>query len=100
VHREELVVEVWPDDVVLRPRQLQPHSDGGKPAQEEEDEDGDDVAPADHLVVDAREAPDQAGSRAPGLGEATAQLGIVERRVAQLGPRRFEHKLAHFSPSR
>jgi hypothetical protein len=100
VHREELIVEVRPDDVVLRPCELQPHGNGGKPAQEQEDEDGDDVAPADHLVVDAGQPADQTRGGAPRLGETAAQLDIVKRGVAQLDMGTVERNLAHFNPSR
>ena len=83
VHGEELVVEIRPDQVVLRLRQLQAHDDGGQAAEEQEDDGGDDVAAADDLVIDRRERTDQALFRAPCLRKPRRELGPVHLVVTQ-----------------
>ena len=100
MHGEELVVEVRPDELALRPRELQAHHRGKRAAEHKKDERGEEIAPADDLVVDGREPADQARGRAPGAGKARVELGIAERGVAQVAAVPGERGLAHFKPSR
>jgi hypothetical protein len=58
-------------------RELQAHDRRRETAEGEKDERRDDVATPDNLVVDTGEAADEAGRRAPGLGETRAQLRIA-----------------------
>jgi hypothetical protein len=99
-HGEELVVEIRPDEVALRPRELHAHHRGERAAEQKESERGEEIALADDLVVDRREPADQARGRAPGPGEAGIELGFAERGVAQVAPVPGERGLAHLKPSR
>ena len=74
MHGEKLIVEIGPDQPAFRPRKLKSHGHRGEPAEEQENESRDDVAPADDLVIDGRERADEAFRRAPCLGEPRRQL--------------------------
>jgi hypothetical protein len=51
MHGEDLVVQVWAEQMVFRTRQLQSHECGEQASENEEAECGDDEAQADALVV-------------------------------------------------
>jgi hypothetical protein len=85
VHREERVVELRADDVLLGQRELQPDEQRLDSADQQEDERRDAVEDADALVVDGREPRDHA--RLGGKGDG--------RRVRVDEPRRH-----HFSARR
>ena len=67
VHREELVVGVLGDEVVVRLRELGPHEQRHQAGREEEEERRDDVEDPDPLVVDRRQP---AGDAAVAPGRA------------------------------
>ena len=100
VHGEELVVEVRPDELVLRPRELQAHRRGREPAEEEEDERGDEIAPRRRSCgrrVESRR--DQARGRCPRSRRAarrsSAPSSMVSRRSRSS---RGGERVAHFKP--
>ena len=69
VDREQLVVGVLGDEVVVRLRELGPHQERHHPGREEEEERGDDVEDPDPLVVDRRQP----------AGDAAVAPGRVDR---------------------
>jgi hypothetical protein len=77
VHGEELVVELWPDEVVLRHRELGPHQQGEHAGEDEEQESGADVEQADEIVVVLGEQAQPARQRpdAPQLLELSRRAG-------------------------
>ena len=98
---ENLVVEIGADQMRFRARELQAHDARRAAAERQEDEGGDDVAPADHLVIDGREPADDAAPPAPGVGEPIVQLGVVETGIALIGGAgRRGGARHHFSPMR
>jgi hypothetical protein len=76
VHREDLVVQIGTEHVVVGSRQLQPYQRREDPGQSEEAERGDDEPDADRLVIDAGEPADETGRFAPGVRELT---GLVRQ---------------------
>jgi hypothetical protein len=74
VHRENLVVEVRAEESVLGPRELYPHQHGEDAAEDEEGEGRDDEAPADRLVIRARQPTPQPRAVAPSLLQQAALL--------------------------
>ena len=88
VHREDLVVEVGRQHAALRARQLQPHQHREHAAERQENEGGDDVAPADDLVVDrGRRAPDPT-RRTPGLRPGSVGPAPRASRVSRVSAAR------------
>ena len=85
VHGEDLVVEVRARERRFGPRQLQAHQQRQHAAQGQEDEGGDDVAAADHLVVHRGERAEEAARRAPDRpqlrAEAPARIELGVARV-------------------
>ena len=71
VHREDLVVEVRVQDSILGNRELQANQQRLDSAEKKEPERGDDVAPADRLVVHAHDSAEESLSFVPG----SSQLG-------------------------
>ncbi len=101
MHGEDLVVEVRPHQVAVRPRQLGAHGGREHAAQHEEGEGRDDVADADLLRIYTGEEAPEALRRGPGLLQARVQLGVLRRRACRrdLG-RGGQVRRAHFSVSR
>jgi hypothetical protein len=66
VHREELIVGVWTQQVVLGPGELSSHYAGLQTSQEEEQHGGGDVSLSDRLVVDATQPVPEPWGLAPG----------------------------------
>ena len=67
VRREQLVVLLRREQLLIGPRQLDAHDQRLDAAQHQEGERGDDVAEADLLVVDGRQPAGNAGFRLPNL---------------------------------
>ena len=85
----------------FRARQLQANDCREQSAKRQEDESGDDVAPADVLVIDGREPADNAGPPAPSISQAFAQLRVVETGIALVGGARNRGGASHhFNPIR
>ena len=70
VHREELVVGLWVQQMLVRAGQLGPQQHGFDPAGGEEEERGVDVVLADLLVIDRVQPGAEAGRLLPDLLEA------------------------------
>jgi hypothetical protein len=77
VHREQLVVRLGADEVLVGPGQLRPHPERHQAGEGEQQERRDDVAHADALVVDGGEEPDQAGRVLPGLLQLVLDRGAL-----------------------
>ncbi|MGY2937860.1 hypothetical protein ACVWZ6_007462 [Bradyrhizobium sp. GM6.1] len=84
VHREDLIVLVGGEKRLLRPGQLNAHQDREEAAEEQEYERRDDVAAADHLVVDRRQRAHPAGRRAPHFLQLCGKSKAVQDVVPQL----------------
>ena len=65
---------------VVGPRQLQPHQRRQHAADQEEAERGDEIAPADRLVIDVREPADAARAGRPTCRSSSATLGASAAR--------------------
>jgi hypothetical protein len=65
VHREQLVVALRIDEVIVWFGELEPHGQRKQAAEDEENQRRDDVTAADLLMIDGRQPADQAGRAAP-----------------------------------
>jgi hypothetical protein len=78
VHREELVVALGPDHPIVGLDQLKAHEQRDYPAEHEESEGGDNIAPADLFMVDRRQPAKKTRRAAPRSLEPSGKLVTLE----------------------